>query len=35
MAAHPELRDLLADLVQNILHQKPADVYAFVREYFA
>ena len=33
--AHPEFTQLLADFVQTLLHQKPDDVFAFARTYFA
>ncbi|KAI9098263.1 hypothetical protein DFS34DRAFT_104898 [Phlyctochytrium arcticum] len=32
---HPELRDIMADYIQLILHRKPQDVYAFTQTCFA
>jgi hypothetical protein len=32
---HPGLRDLLSDYLQTLLLQKPTDVLAFTRDYFA
>ncbi|KAJ3043996.1 hypothetical protein HDV00_003524 [Rhizophlyctis rosea] len=32
---HPELRSVMADYLQLLLHRKPEDVYAFTAEYFS
>ena len=31
---HPELRDILSDYLQILLHRKPKDVWGFTREYY-
>ena len=35
MAAHPELKAILADFLQSLLIHKPDDVYQFARDTFA
>ncbi|KAJ3186600.1 hypothetical protein HDU85_007420 [Gaertneriomyces sp. JEL0708] len=35
IAAHPELKDMLADYLQLVLHRKPSDVYTFTKDYFS
>lgn len=35
MTENPELRAILADFMQAVLIQKPDDVYAFARNFFA
>ncbi|KAL2918812.1 hypothetical protein HK105_201646 [Polyrhizophydium stewartii] len=34
LAEHPELRALLSDYMQMMMHRKPDDVYSFTREFF-
>lgn len=35
MAAHPELKAILADFLQSLLIHKPDDVYQFAHDAFA
>ena len=35
MTENPELRAILADFMQAVLIQKPDDVYAFAKDFFA
>ena len=35
MKQHPELNQLLADFIQNILIKKPEDIFQFTSDYFS